>query len=106
MNIPTFLAFFTSLGIWFQLTTTLLEQKFLLTSSLSGLGPSLLLVALSAWAAIWLTVNFVYTFHYLESLKHVRMCREQTVLCRLKKEARRDEDDLDLEPSRERDSDT
>jgi hypothetical protein len=34
------------------------------------------------------------------------LCREQTVLCRLKKEARRDEDDLDLEPSRERDSDT
>lgn len=30
--------------------------------------------------------------------------REQTVLCRLKKETRRADDDLDLEPSRERDS--
>jgi hypothetical protein len=53
LNIPTFLAFFTLLGIWFQLSTTLLEKKFLLTFNLAGLGlklsgPSELLVALSA----------------------------------------------------------
>jgi hypothetical protein len=49
LNIPTFLAFFTSLGIWFQLSTTLLEKKFLHTSNLAGLGlrlsgPSVLLL--------------------------------------------------------------
>jgi hypothetical protein len=32
LNISTFLAFFTSFGIWFQLSTTLLETKFPLTS--------------------------------------------------------------------------
>jgi hypothetical protein len=29
---------FTSLGVWFQLSKTLLQKKFLLTSSLAGLG--------------------------------------------------------------------
>jgi hypothetical protein len=45
-----------------------------------------------------------YLTNYSKSVEP--LCREQTVLCRLKKEARQDEDDLDLEPSRERDSDT
>jgi hypothetical protein len=114
LNIPTFLAFFTSLGIGFQLSTTLLEKKFLLNLQPGWSGPQVewaipapgCPVCMGRHLELVLIVNFVHTFHYLESLKHVRMCREQTVLCRLKKEARRDEDDLDLEPSRERDSDT
>ncbi len=62
LNIPTFLVFFTSLGIWFQLSTTLFEKKFLLTSSLAGLdlrwsGPSVL------W--IW-----ILSQHKGESLLH------------------------------------
>ena len=81
---PAFLAFFASLGTWFQPSTTLFEKKFLLTSNLACLclrlrGPSELLVALSAWAAIW---NQVSLFTLSIPLTILNVC-SMSAWCRL-----------------------
>jgi hypothetical protein len=58
LKLVTVLAFFTALGIMFQLSMTRLEKKFLLVYSLAAFclrlsGQSALLVALSPSAASW-----------------------------------------------------
>ncbi len=53
LKIPTFFVFFISLGIWFQLSTTLLEKKFLLTSSLTGFG-----LRISGPSVLWIWIGF------------------------------------------------